>query len=57
MKFKTYFFIEFLKQDRNRVMIHLNKLRSQKFTDASNREKIRLLKIETILKTFPEELL
>lgn len=57
MNFNTHFFIEFLKQDRNRVMIHLNKLRSQKFTYASNREKIRLLKIETILKTFPEELL
>lgn len=57
MKFKTYFFIEFLKQNRNRVMIHLNKLRSQKFKDESNREKIRLLKIETIIKTFPEELL
>jgi hypothetical protein len=57
MKFNTYFFIEFLKQDRNRVMIHLNRLKSQKFTDDTNREKIRLLKIETIIKTFPEELL
>lgn len=38
-------------------MIHLNRLKSQKFTNDTNREKIRLLKIETIIKTFPEELL
>ena len=57
MKFNTYFFVEYLKQNRNKVMIHFNKLRSQKFTDDTNREKIRLLKIETIIKTFPEELL